>query len=272
MSDPKAHDFVHIDVAKTPFEARVVAVILRDAGIPTMVDETLLQDEFAVSQQLMNTAGSSVSVPRAMVEDAHRALAAAKATASERLTEATSPSPPGPTTRQGNMGWGFAALWFCLAALFFMLWMGARERLEDQSSSNPLIVPSWEGDSVVYRWVHNGELHQTWDDADRDGIAEVVAAFNRDGVLVSKVFDADEDGSMERAELYHPSAGLVGICHDRDRDGFWEEWIQIYPDSSRSKWTDADGDGVYEVREFFDAAGKSLFVEEDRRAAGFVRR
>ena len=83
--DPQA-DLVKLKVAKSPFEAKVVAGVLLDAGIPAFIEGQSLTDEFAMSQRLMNLQGVTIMVPRDRVDDAHEALAAAKE-AGRRLGE-----------------------------------------------------------------------------------------------------------------------------------------------------------------------------------------
>lgn len=67
-------DLVDLHVAKTPFEAEVIAGVLRDAGIPVYVAGEELNDEWALSQRLMNLQGVVVTVPRDRVEEARQVL------------------------------------------------------------------------------------------------------------------------------------------------------------------------------------------------------
>jgi hypothetical protein len=64
--------------ARNPFEARLIAAILRDADIPVFIEGELLTDEFAMSQRLLNLQGVGLMVPENRVEEATQALAAAR--------------------------------------------------------------------------------------------------------------------------------------------------------------------------------------------------
>lgn len=66
--------------ARTHEEALVVSALLRHAGIPVYVGGSLLQDEFAAAQRIMNLQAIVISVPRsrrleadAVIEGARRA-------------------------------------------------------------------------------------------------------------------------------------------------------------------------------------------------------
>ncbi len=71
-------DLVDLKTAKTPFEAQVIAGVLRDAGIKVYVAGGLLTDEFALSQQLMNLQSVAIRVQRSDVDRANEALEQAK--------------------------------------------------------------------------------------------------------------------------------------------------------------------------------------------------
>ncbi len=72
--------------ARSPWDARIIAAIMADAGIPAFVANSLLTDEFALSQQLMNLQGVCVRVPSDRLADARKALASARQ-AGEMLDE-----------------------------------------------------------------------------------------------------------------------------------------------------------------------------------------
>ena len=78
--------------AATPFEAQVIAGVLRDAGVPAYVEGQQLTDEFAMSQTLMNLQGVRIKVPKRDLERAREALAAARR-AGERLAQEESDGP-----------------------------------------------------------------------------------------------------------------------------------------------------------------------------------
>lgn len=74
------HDetMVTVSTCHGPEEARVVAAVLEANGIPTFIDGQSLQDEFAMSQRLMNLSIIEVQVPASRQEEAQGLLAAAK--------------------------------------------------------------------------------------------------------------------------------------------------------------------------------------------------
>ncbi len=79
MTEPESHDApVEFHAAKSPFEARLVATLLRDAGVRVFVAGEALTDEFAMSQRLMNLQGVTVMVAPEDLERARAVLAEAK--------------------------------------------------------------------------------------------------------------------------------------------------------------------------------------------------
>ena len=71
MSDPIS---AVVKVASSPDQAKLFVATLKAAGIPAFTDGSL-PDEFSMSQQLMNLAGTKVMVPRAALELAQEELA-----------------------------------------------------------------------------------------------------------------------------------------------------------------------------------------------------
>ena len=67
-----------LETARTPLAAELIVAILRAEGIPAYVDGSLLQDEFAVSQRVMGLGGVKIQVPRERLEEARKALEAAR--------------------------------------------------------------------------------------------------------------------------------------------------------------------------------------------------
>ena len=59
-------------------EARVIAGVLKEAGIPCFVGGQNLTDEFAISQMVMGVAGVNIEIPAASAEAAEEALAQAR--------------------------------------------------------------------------------------------------------------------------------------------------------------------------------------------------
>ena len=268
-------EFVRIDVAKTPFEARVVVSILQEAGIPAYVDGANLQDEYAISQAIMNNVGVRITVRADQVEAAYEAINAARATPLERSSVGSAEAhtlavkPP--------VGWfgfsRFSVTVLLAAVVFFALWQAARAEARALRSDSVLLTYDTWDHGVRSYWKGTRKLcWQTVDD-NRNGVPEVSTWFNRDGARLSVSYDADENGMEDRVEMYNPGSDKrIAELFDRDGDGVLEEWIQYYPDGSKSLWRDRDQDGLYEEREFFDPKGELLFTEQDRGKNGYVRR
>lgn len=70
-------DVVDLLVAKTPFDAQVVAGVLREAGIKTFVAGQLLTDPVAISETLANTREVRIQVPADKLAAARDAMRAA---------------------------------------------------------------------------------------------------------------------------------------------------------------------------------------------------
>ena len=75
---PEDSEIAILEKAHTPMEATVITAVLRAAGIPAYVNGTLLQDEFAVIQRLLNLGAVEVQVPRDRLEEARAILEAAR--------------------------------------------------------------------------------------------------------------------------------------------------------------------------------------------------
>ena len=78
MSESEPLDLVDLHVARTPFEAQVIAGVLRSAGVPAYVAGAQLTDEWAISQTLANLRSCDITVRRVDLERARDALAEAK--------------------------------------------------------------------------------------------------------------------------------------------------------------------------------------------------
>lgn len=79
-NDPHATKLVVVETAKSPFEAQVIAAVLRGAGVPVYIGGSMLTDEFAASQRLMGLGGVRVQVPSDQLENARQALVEARDT------------------------------------------------------------------------------------------------------------------------------------------------------------------------------------------------
>lgn len=80
MSDPQ---LTYLDLARTPFEAKVIAGVLLEAGIPAYIAGQHLADEWAITQAMMNTRGVRIQVPAELVDKAMEVIAAAQSNAKD---------------------------------------------------------------------------------------------------------------------------------------------------------------------------------------------
>lgn len=73
-----ATDTVVVHQARTPFEAQIVAGLLRQAGIPAQIEGSNALDEFTMSQRMMNLDSIEVRVPTDYLEEARERIEAAR--------------------------------------------------------------------------------------------------------------------------------------------------------------------------------------------------
>ncbi len=80
MTNPDDSDrkLTELHIAKNPFEAKVIAAVLEDAGLTAYVEDGSLTDEFAMSQRLMNLKGVTIMVRVEDLEAAQEALEASR--------------------------------------------------------------------------------------------------------------------------------------------------------------------------------------------------
>ncbi len=216
--------FVLLQHATTPDHANLLRALLQGAGIPAHVDGTLLADEFAISQRMMNQQGVKVLVPHDRLAEARDVVASAAVSEDELERQAmaaggeeeSTPTAGGPTGSHGRL----ALLLGILSVTFGSLWMQARA---DAAVSHPLLHFDSVGDLGVWTdtWRHNGKPAQRRFDRDGDGHCEEVDTFNRDGQRTTTAFD-------------------------RDADGMWETLVEHRPGGERIQWSDEDGDGRFD--------------------------
>jgi hypothetical protein len=89
----KEIESVRLDVARTPFEAQVVLVVLEDAGIPVHPNGMLCQDEFAISQMTMGARVAEITIPADREEQALAAIEEAREQGQAFETEALQAKP-----------------------------------------------------------------------------------------------------------------------------------------------------------------------------------
>ncbi|MCA8955773.1 MAG: hypothetical protein KDC87_06855 [Planctomycetes bacterium] len=252
-------EFVRIDVARTPFEAQVVAGVLRSAGIPVLINGSLCQDDFAISQALLNRVGTDVRVPPDRVEDALAAIAQARSEAAEPRelpeSDATPPDPPSPVRRtRWGLGWLIAAVFFVLWMVYFSLWSGLEQQLREQEEGSPFRTV-WDGDERTLIWRETGNVAFVYLDRNRNGNDECVKGYNRAGQLLFTHWDRNENGVFELVQQYDRNGTRILEHHDDDEDGFFDRVIRFHPDGRQSRWTDEDRDGYPEFLSEFEPDG-----------------
>lgn len=278
-SNPRDHpELVVFTTAKSVFEARIIVAVLADAGIPAFVPGGQLQDEFALSQRLMNLQSVAVHVPADRLEDAERVLADAKATGAVALDEGfvasagESEVPPPPRSEGTSRGGGLLVtiVLAVLVALFALLWIDARAQLAG-SGSHPLWIdaPGSEPGEVRSMWRDSGKPATVIVDRDLDSIPERHEYHNRSGIRTHRTHDADEDGLPEVFETFDASGAVVSVATDLDRDGWIDEVRDRLPGGITHVWTDTDADRLFDRVEIVRGA-TTLRVQERRGEQGFV--
>ncbi len=71
-------DIVVFRTTESIMEARIIAGVLKEEGIPCYVSGQNLQDEFAISQMVMGQASVDIEIPASSREAAEAALERAK--------------------------------------------------------------------------------------------------------------------------------------------------------------------------------------------------
>lgn len=251
-SHPKLVEF---RMAKSPFEAKIIAAVLDDAGIPAFVASGMLADEFALSQRMMNLQGVKVQVAEENLEKAEEALAAAKRSGEELMNDVDvgdgedggdkSDVPPpgdGPPAGGGKTS-AWAALFAIVAITFGYLWIDSKAA-HARATRDLLRFGEETDDGFASRWKHNSELAIYQVDANHDGLFEEARYYNRDGVHWATTFDADQNGMAE-------------LIVEVDGDG-------------TIKWYDADQNGILERCEIVNAAGEVVAEQQRREGEGYV--
>jgi hypothetical protein len=218
------HKFVLLQHATTPDHANLLRALLQGAGIPAHVDGTMLADEFAISQRMMNQQGVKLMVPHDRLAEARDVIASAAVSEDELERQAMAAGgeeESAPATPETNGGHGRLTLLLgILSVIFGSLWMQARAHA---AVSHPLLHLDRVGDAGVWTdtWRHNGMPAQRRFDRDGDGHCEEIESFNRDGQLTTTAFD-------------------------RDADGMWENLIEHRIGGEKIQWTDDDRDGRFD--------------------------
>lgn len=277
MTDPRPSDgFTVFQTARTPLEAELVASILRDAGIPAFVEGSMLADEFAVSQRLMNLNSIAVRVPTARVHDAQAALAAARAAAAAdgatgedaAAMLAAAPTPAPPPTRSGP-GWLFSGLMTLLAIGFLVQWLDTRAQLRTLANSALTTATPDGAGAWRLQWRDNGAPAAYLVDNDADGTTEAHTTYNRRGQQLLTAFDGDQDGIHERVVLFAAAGETAAELLDEDQDGVAERAVE-QRGATTVAFIDADQDRRTERIEMRGPAGELVRAWRWQDGVGFT--
>lgn len=258
----EAHDLVVFKTARTPIEAELIRGVLNSAEIPAFVEGGMLNDEFAMSQRLMNIGAVTIKVPRSRLAEAHAALAEARESASEvdeaaRATmSAEAPSEPtaAPPRRSGP-GWVLPVLLGLAAVVFLVQWLETRAALRFAMQSGLTRLEPGAAGELVYRWTENDLVAGRMTDADGNGVAEVHTSYSRSGRPLSTGYDRDQNGIWEKITLLAANGDVVATIFDDDQDGVAER-VEEDHGVHTIVLVDADQDRRMERLEQRDETGK----------------
>lgn len=273
-------DLVPFRIARTPFEARVIAAVLEAAGIPASTPDGLLADEFATSQRLMNLQNVRVLVPRARLADAEAALREARAVGeglddefepvADAKGELESLAPRGPAA-PAKPRYGLTLALAAASVVFFIAWLEARADRESLAGATPLWTVDRIGPAVEYRR-GDGTLALRSTDRESDGVVERHEQFDRSGRLASRALDADQNGEFETIESFDREGRLTARTSDADGDGRLEAVHHPAEGGIETVFLDPDGAGRYPVLELREADGRLRLRQELDPQRGFVTR
>lgn len=275
---PAASDLVPFRIARTPFEARVIAAVLESAGIPTVLPDGMLADEFASSQRLMNLQNVRVLVPRARLAEAEEVLKEARRIGAEITPDAEPVSEDGAelesltprsTGAERKSYAGLAVLFGITTLVFFVSWLEERAPFEPLDSGSPIWSISGTATTTDCRR-RDGTLANRSVDADRNAVLERQEYFDRRGALASRAMDIDQNGDVERAESFDRDGGLRVISSDEDGDGRFDVIRHPNPDGSAIVFLDHDGSGRFATLEVHAADGSVRLRQELDPQRGFV--
>lgn len=273
-------DLVPFRIARTPFEARVIAAVLESAGIPTVLPDGMLADEFASSQRLMNLQNVRVLVPRARLAEAEEVLKEARRIGAELEPDAELVSEgeePGETlapvsaARPPKSRTGLAVLFAITTVVFFVSWLEERAPLGPIDSGSRI----WgiRGTETTTECVRrDGTLANRSVDADRDGVLERQESFDRSGAIVTRSLDMDQNGDVERLEAFDRDGKLTSISIDDDGDGRFELIRQARTGGGEVVFLDTDGSQRFAVLEIRAPDGTVRVRQELDPERGFVTR
>lgn len=230
-------DLTDLTTARSAAEAQVIAAVLSAAGIPVFVGGSALQDEFAVSQRLLNVQQVRVQVRRDQVAQAQEALQAARSVAAADLeAEALAAAPAAaasrrpaagqPTAPGGGRGW-LTLLLGVLAVIFAGLWLSERRARE---GDDPLYTVELRESGPLWRWRDSGRPAIEMRHATASTPAQTFH-YNRLGERIATTIDGDGNGLPDTV-VNHGPGDLELRWLDADQDGRFETLRIPQPDGS----------------------------------------
>ena len=257
---------VEFHIAKTPFEARVVAGVLDDAGVPHFVEGGVLADEFATTQRMMNLQSVAVRVPETHLDAAREALEEARK-AGELLgddSEFGEEPPPLPVREAStNAGHGVliaAILGWVVAGLLFVVWMDQRAAHAAAPEASQYRVEV-EGNQTLWKTRTIGVIRFV-QSIDARGLVTSTEMRDREGRPVARSHDEDGDGFPQKYETLDSRGQVTSTALDGDGDGRYERLVEHHGARRTAHYVDEDADGVWErmeLREDGEVVGEQRF-------------
>lgn len=123
---PESFELATARVATSPTEAKLFKALLEAEGIPAYVDGGTLSDEFAVSRQIMNLAGTQVKVRADHLERAKAVLGEVQIDDADLEAQALAAGPtdlePVETETNGRDFWLYIALGLMSVIAIWAIW------------------------------------------------------------------------------------------------------------------------------------------------------
>ncbi|MBU0755061.1 MAG: DUF2007 domain-containing protein [Planctomycetes bacterium] len=261
---------------KDRFQAEAVILLLQEAEIPVFVAGRMLQDEFAISQMLMNIQSTTIEVPEDCLEKANAVIREAREAGQLIMME---PGVEGePSDTENSKTSGVAKYWFAIVVLLTAVviasfgWFNAAMDLNELKHDRlTYSLDSLRDSTYHYYWKSTDKLAYVGTDENLNGIPEKKSFYNFEGVKLSTSIDANEDGISETGSYYGPDGALIGTWYDKNEDGWAESVKEFYSDNAWCLWTDTDGNGTRDLRTIHNESGEVVRIERDGGVRGFIQ-
>ena len=253
---------IEIDLAKG---------LLEEAGIPCVV----AGPDFDVAELGRGAhdmiRGQNLFVAKAQYERAREVLDEAWGRGGEELSAIPFPAEPAarptPTAKRA-----FSPLPLLLGAstvLFAYLWLRASSELVYAKRADPFVEYAFGENEVTGRWIDTGELANrvTFDE---EGILFAGSYYDRSGTLLSDFIDEDRDGVADRMQSFDKEGRKIDEAFEHSGDGRYRRGTEYSLGGVVIRTFDEDGDEVFERREIFAPDGKRVLVQVDRGLEGWV--